>query len=372
MAHAFVDFADKPPVFASTDVRHECTYSSCGQLKGRLKTVIERMHDDQSHDGSLESTGDDALRVVFLLLPQFSMIAFFSAVEPLRIANRLAGKTLYRWELVADGTASVRASNGMRLVADIDLEDLEAAPLLFVCASFDHERFTTSRMVAKLRQLAARGTTVGALDTGPFVLAAARLLNGRRVTLHWESGPAFRELYPHLIVSDELFEIERGRITCAGGTASMDLMLYLIAERHGDGFARDVSEQLIHERIRARNDHQRMELALRLGTPNSRLVRAVSLMEKHIDAPLAQSDLAARVGVSLRQLERLFRAHLGFSPNAYYRRLKLGRGRELITQTDMSVLNVALACGFGSATAFSRAYTSHFGCTPRDDRRGTT
>lgn len=332
--------------------------------------MTERVLSEGGDTPSASAAGIEELRVTFLLLPQFSMIAFFSAVEPLRIANRLAGRTLYTWELVTDGADTVGASNGMRLVADTDLEHLDDAPLLFVCASFDHERSTTPRMLAKLRQLAARGTVLGALDTGPFVLASARLLEGRRVTLHWESGAAFRERYPQLTVSDELFEIERGRITCAGGTAAMDLMLYLIAERHGEALARDVSEQLIHQRIRARNAHQRMELALRLGTPNSRLVRAVALMEKHIDAPLAQSHIAARVGVSMRQLERLFMANFGVAPNAYYRHLKLRRGRELLMQTDMNVLNVALACGYGSAAAFSRAYAAHFGYSPRAERRG--
>ena len=337
---------------------------------GRVGLRQEMSSDDRAkiRRSKVRANAHPPERIAFLLLPRFSMIAFFSAVEPLRVANRLAGRPLYRWELVTDGVATVGASNGMRLVADAALDELGPVPLLFVCASFDHERYTSPGMLARLRQMAAHGTVLGALDTGPFVLAAARLLEGRRVTLHWESAAVFRERYPQLDVSDELFEIDRGRITCAGGTAAMDLMLHLIAARHGDALARDVSEQLIHQRIRARNDHQRMELALRLGTANSRLVRSVALMEKHIDAPLAQREIANHVGISLRHLERLFVSNLGRTPSAYYRHLKLKRGRELLTQTDMSVLDVALACGYASAAAFSRAYAAQFGHSPRAAR----
>jgi len=305
----------------------------------------------------------------FLLLPEFAMMAFFSAVEPLRIANRLAGRTLYRWRIYSEGGTPVVASNGMSLLADGAVGGEPAPHTMLVCASFNVEHYITPRMLHWLRRLDARGTILGGIDTGCFVLAEAGLLDGYRVTLHWESIPVFRERFPRIATTSELFEIDRDRITSSGGTATMDLMLQIIAGRHGPELALGVSEQLIHERIRSPTDHQRIALAARLGIHNRALLAAIEFMGRHLERPARTADIARQAGVSMRQLERLFAAHLGRTARRYYLDLRLDHARDLLRQTDMAVLEVALACGFGSSASLSRSYRRRFGVPPSRDRQ---
>lgn len=305
----------------------------------------------------------------FLLLPEFSMIAFFAAVEPLRIANRCSGCELYTWSIYSDDGGPVAASNGMTLLADAPIGEHAHAPTVLVCSAFNHEDHTTSRALHWLRRLAGRGAVLGGIDTGAFVLARAGLLDGHRVTLHWESIPAFRELYPGIETTTELYETDDARLTSSGGTATMDLMLHFIAEDHGLELATAVSEQLIHQRVRSKSDHQRMPPAARLGVHNNALLAAVELMDATVESPVPVAELARRCRISQRQLERLFADQLGCGPQAYYLRLRLERARELLHDTDRSVLEVALACGFGSGASFARAYRRHYGRSPNRDRR---
>lgn len=303
----------------------------------------------------------------FLLLPQFSMMAFLSAVEPLRVANRFGGP-LFSWRVLSTDGKPVTASNGMTMVADAPLQRLNDLAMLFVCSGFEPTHYASDALRATLRELAAYGVALGAIDTGSYLLADAGLLHGYKATMHWESISAFSETFQGTTVTDGLFEIDRDRYTCAGGTASMDLMLHLIAREHGDALAVAVSEQFLHERIRNPADDQRMSLYARLGTRNSGLLKAVGAMERHIEQPLAADELAAVAALSLRQLERLFTKHLHDTPMGYYTTLRLGRARQLLLQTDMTVLAVAMACGFGSVAHFSRAYRARFGCAPSLDK----
>ena len=312
---------------------------------------------------------ETALEAVgFLLIPQFSMMAFFSAVEPLRIANRLAGRSLYRWSAYSPDGQPVEASNGMCLMVEGGIEALAGLPSLFVCAGFAPERHESRRLLAALRTLSRQGVTLGALDTGAHVLAKAGLMDGVRVTMHWEAVPAFREEFPDIEVSDALFEVGRHRITCAGGTAALDMMLDLIARRHGLELATAVSEQLIHASIRERDAHQRMHVSNRLGITDRRILKIVELMEANLEVPLDNEALARASGVSARQLERLFRAHLATTPYGYYLRLRLERARHLLRQTDMPILEVAIATGFSSASCLSRSYRALFSLPPSRDR----
>lgn len=307
--------------------------------------------------------------VGFFLVPQFSLMAFSSAVEPLRVANRLAGRPLFAWQAYSVDGAPVAASNGLALPVDGAIGELAAIPTLILCAGFEPKRYEDKAMFAALRRLARAGTRLGALDTGPHILAAAGLLGAARVTMHWEAVPAFREEFPDIDVSDELFETDGRCFTCAGGTAAIDMMLDMIGRKHGAALAVAVSEQFIHHRIRDRRDHQRMALASRLGISNAKLLKIVDLMECNIERPIANDELAAAGDVSMRQLERLFRQHLSVTPSAYYLALRLKRARELLRQTDMSVVEIAIACGFSSASCLSRSYRGHFGLAPRQDRR---
>ncbi|GAB2721098.1 GlxA family transcriptional regulator [Halomonas garicola] len=307
--------------------------------------------------------------VGFLLLPRFSMMAFFSAVEPLRIANRISGRPLFDWTLVSEDGSPVTASNGMTLLADQSISQAHSLSSLAVCSGFDPERYLSRALVRWLHRIEAAGGALGGLDTGCFLLAAAGLLEGERVTLHWESLPAFHERFPAIATSDELFELGERRFSCAGGTAAMDMALHAIARRHGQRLAVDVSEQLVHARIRTRHDQQRMTLARRLGTHNRRLIDAVNLMENHLETPLALTEVARRSGVSLRQLQRLFRDTLGVSPQRRYLALRLERARYLLEETDLDILAVGLACGFGSSSSLSRAFRDRYGISPRQARQ---
>ena len=315
------------------------------------------------------SYGETPERVGFMLIPQFSMMAFFSAVEPLRVANRLSGRELYRWYVLSVDGQPVAASNNMTLVADAPIAQAPRLPTVFVCASFEPERGESRALFAWLRRQSRQGTRLGGLETGAYLLARAGLLDGYRATLHWENAPAFEERFPEVELTDELFEIDRNRLTCSGGTAPLDLMLHLIEARHGQDLAVGVSEQLLHARMRNPDDHHRMALGRRIGLRHPKLLKIVEAMHEHLEEPLGLDRLAALGGMSRRQLERLFRTHLGDTPTGYYLKLRLRRARQFLEQTEMSVLDVSLACGFTSAPYFSRAYRAQFGLAPREDRR---
>jgi len=262
----------------------------------------------------------------------------------------------------------VPASGGITIMADRSIADVAKAECVFVVAGYGPLEHHAPTVAAWLRKLDLFGATIGAVDTGCFVLAESGLLHREPVTLHWEAIPAFVESYPGLTVTQELFEIGDRRITCAGGTASLDMMLHLIGRKHGSGLAVQVSEQFVQGQIRDRSDHQRMEIAARYGVHNKKLVQVLSIMESHLSELLSTDALAVRVGVTRRQLERLFREHLHDSPSNFYLRLRLDRARQLLQQTDMSIMEVSIACGFESASHFSRTYRARFDVSPSRDR----
>ena len=303
----------------------------------------------------------------FLLLPEFSSIGFMSAIEPLRVANRFSG-ALYRWHILSADGGPVAASNGISLNAEGAFDSVKDASTVFVVAGFEPLVRYTREIADWLRRLDRAGATLGGIDTGSFILAEAGLLDRKRVTVHWEAASAFQERYPALEVSPELFEIDERRITCAGGTASIDLMLDVIARRHGAELAAQVSEQFVLGRIRQRSDHQRMQIAARYGVHNRKLIQVIGVMEQHMEEPLSPDELAESISVTRRQLERLFCSAMKDTPTHFYLGLRLTRARELLQQTDMSIMAVCVACGFESPSHFSRTYRARFGTSPRHDR----
>ena len=306
--------------------------------------------------------------IAFFLMPGFSAMGFISALEPLRVANRFGGP-LYRWQVLSLDGAAVQASNGMSVNADAALAQAEPASIVLVVAGFEPLAQATAKLFAALRRLDHSGVMLGGIDTGAMVLAEAGLLDGYRATLHWEALEAFKERYPRLVATQELFEIDRRRITCAGGTASIDLMLHLIGQAHGSELAVKVSEQFVLGRIRQRQDHQRLQIGARYGISNKKLIHAIGEMEKHLEPPLSTLELAAAIKVTRRQLERLFRAYLNETPSNFYVALRLDKARQLLAQTDMSVTEVSLACGFELPSYFTRRYKLRFGNCPREERR---
>lgn len=308
-------------------------------------------------------------RFVFVLLPRFTMISFAAAIEPLRIANRALGRAQYRWLLAGPSGETATCSNGAELRLDCGLDDtFGRGDVVVVCGGLDIEAATGRTLVNWLRRVARQGAEMGALCTGAHALARAGLLDGRRATIHWENHDSFLEEFPDVGLSRNVFEIDGTRLTAAGGTAPIDLMLALISADLGPEVASLVADQMIHTAIRSGQDSQRLSIPTRIGVRHPRLGNVIEIMEAHVEDPVSPATLAARVGMSTRQLERLFRRYLGRSPKRYYMELRLQKARNLLMQTNMSVINVALACGFASPSHFSKCYRAVYDTTPYRER----
>jgi transcriptional regulator GlxA family with amidase domain len=308
--------------------------------------------------------------VGFLLIPGFALMSYAAAVEPLRAANQLSGKTLYRWWQTAPGNEPAVASNGAAMLANHEFGAASDAPdLLLVCAGGNPGSFRDSRTFAWLRRLARQGVVIGGISGGPFVLARAGLLAKRRCTVHWEHMPAFQEAFPAVRLTRSLFEIDRDRITCAGGVAALDLMVALITRDHGYELAAAVGDWFLHTQIREGEGPQRMDLRFRLGVGDERLLAVLKSMESNLESPLSRDQLAQIAVLSLRQLERLFRRQLGRGVHEHYMALRLARSLQLLRGTSLSILDIAIATGFASASHFSRAFHANYRCRPRDAAR---
>jgi transcriptional regulator GlxA family with amidase domain len=309
-----------------------------------------------------------ARRFVFLLAPRFSLIALACALEPLRIANRLANRRHYAWRLATEGGGAATCSGGAQVAADCGLEDVGRDATIVVCGGVDVHLAATRPVLTWLRRQARVGARLGAVCTGSYLLARAGLLEGRRCTIHWENRAALAEEFPDLDITGRVFEIDDDRMTCAGGAAGADMMLDLIAREHGPELSGLVAEQMILPPARSGAEEQRLSAPARIGVRHPRLVAVVQRMEAAIEEPASPADLAAEAGMSTRQLERLFRRYLNRSPKRYYMDLRLQKARGLLLQTDMSVINVALACGFTSPSHFSKCYRARYGRTPYRER----
>ena len=307
----------------------------------------------------------------FMLSEQFSMIAFTAALEPLRLANRAAGRKLYEWHLYSADGVSAEASNGVRVNVERSFRDAPNMDAVVVCAGVDVQFVDHRDLISVVRRLVRSGAAPGAVCTGTHVLARAGLLDGYRCTIHWENRPGIRADFPDLNIGEELFEIDRDRFTCAGGVAAADMMLSLIKRDHGEAVSSAVTDQLIHHRIREASERQRMDMRTRLGVAHPKLLSVISLMERSIEQPLTIEQCARSVALSPRQLERLFVKHLGSSPNRHYVKIRLNHACQLLRQTRMPILDVAVAAGFSSASYFSQSYLDHFGHSPTSERRAS-
>ena len=254
-------------------------------------------------------------------------------------------------------------------VASIPMKESGSLDAVFVCGGTNIEFKVSKPVTAWLREKAKERTPVGAICTGTFILAEAGLLKDYRCTIHWENMIGLRERFPELVISPDVFEVDRDRYTCAGGSAAMDMMVYLIAQQHGWELATEIAEEFLVERIRGRNDRQRLPLRLQLGASQPRLAEAVAFMEANIEELISLDEIAGHVGLSRRQLERLFQKYLHCVPTRYYMRLRLMHARQLLLQTSMPIVEIAFASGFVSTPHFSKCYREHFGIPPRDERK---
>ncbi|NSY38815.1 GlxA family transcriptional regulator [Leisingera sp. ANG59] len=307
-------------------------------------------------------------RFVFVLLDKFTLLCFSAAMESLRIANRMAGKELYTWSVVGEGGETVTCSAGTVFQLDSDLDELLRDDTIMLCGGIDVQDASTKKVLSWLRREARKGLMVGGLCTASYTLAKAGLLDGKRATIHWENADSFNEEFDEVELAKSVFVIDGNRLSTAGGTSSIDLMLKLIANDHGEDLANAVADQLIYSSIRTDQDTQRLSIPTRIGVRHPKLSMVIQMMEANIEEPISPSILAQDVGMSTRQLERLFRRYLNRSPKRYYMELRLQKARNLLMQTDMSVINVALACGFASPSHFSKCYRAHYDTTPYRER----
>lgn len=304
------------------------------------------------------------------------MIAFTMAIEALRLTNRVMGRQVYDWHLVSKGGEPVHASNGSLVNVDYDLEAVRRAcmdptrtRMVLVCSGVEVERFDDSSVFAWLRRMYSQGVSIGGLCTAAWILARAGLLNNRRCAVHWENLPGFTERFPDTFVKSCLFEVDQNIYTCAGGTASLDMMLHLIGLSQGENVVARVCEQCLIDRIRPPHDRQRLPIGARVGVQNPRLLAIIELMEANIAEPLSLAEISDVTSISRRHVERLFRQHLGRSPARYYLDVRLERARRLLRHSNLPIVEVAVAAGFVSASHFSKRYRERYGVTPQADRR---
>lgn len=312
---------------------------------------------------------------VFYLVPEFTMLAFSSAVEVLRLANAALGYEAYAWRLTSADGGKVRASCGLAVETDgpIALERLNLAggrcPHMAVVCSGQHvERHPDRAADAWLRECRQRRVAVASLCTGAHVLARAGLLDDRKCAIHWEDFPGFAERFSDARVNMSIYEIDGDIHSCAGGTAAFDMMLHIVRRDFGEAVAAGVCELALVDHTRDPGERQRVPFAQRVGTRHPVVLRLVQKMEDTLTEPLRMDELAAGMGLTRRQIERLFRSELHCSPARYYVKLRLERARLLLMQTSIPVVEVAVASGFVSASHFSKCYREAYGCSPQETR----
>lgn len=308
-------------------------------------------------------------RVAFLLIPGFALMTYSCAMEPYRAANTLSGQELYRWINISTDGKPVEASNGVAVVPDQGIRAPVTADEIFVCAGGNPTQFHDEATLAWLRAQSRKTKIIGGVAGGPFILARAGLLEGYRCTMHWEYIPAFRESFPRHSVSAMRFEIDRNRYTSAGGTAAFDMMLELIGRRHGRELMGSISEWFLHTRPGSGREPQRLSLPERYGVTDPHVLAALAHIEGALEEPISRESLASIAGVSTRHLERLFQSRIGCTIGQHLKMQRLERARNLLRQSSLSVLEVAVASGFSSSAHFSRAYRKRYGHPPRVERK---
>ncbi len=305
---------------------------------------------------------------VFLLLENFSHLAFSCALEPLRIANLVSGQELYRWTLASvDGTSATCSNRAVTLV-DRGLEPLAHIDRLFVITGIHCQAATTPPVLTFLRRERAAGTPIGALCSAAYVLAKAGFLDGVKTAVHWEYHDLFAEEFPEVELVRNVFVADQKYITASGGTAAADLMLHLIARQHGSDLSTAVADQMVYNAVREGTAAQRVSIQSRHGMRNAHLARAIGVLEARMEEPLTPQDLAQTLGISTRQLERLFERYLDTSPKRYITEMRLHRARNLIVQTEQSITDIAMACGFNSTSHFSKVFRAYYGVSPLAQR----
>ncbi|MEJ2632343.1 MAG: GlxA family transcriptional regulator [Acidihalobacter sp.] len=307
-------------------------------------------------------------RVGFLLINNFTLVALASAIEPLRMANQLSGSELYTWQLLAAEDAPVKASDGIAFTPDRAISHEQQLDVIIIVGGVDITRSFGSKEVSWLQSQAKRNVLLGAVCTGAYVLASAGLLDGYTCSAHWECLAAMQERFPRVNCTNRLYTLDRDRMTCTGGSVPMDMMLSMITRQHGKALTSSICDMFIWDRVRMDCEPQHTPLRHMLNTAQPKLAEITELMEANIEEPIELEELASFVGISRRQLERLFLKHLDCTPSRYYLKLRLDRARQLLKQTTCSIIEIASMCGFVSAPHFSRCYRKYIGISPKEER----
>lgn len=316
-----------------------------------------------------ETAQAEPYHITVLLLEQFAMIAFASTIEPFREANWIVGSKMYEIKVVSQDGNPVRASNGLSINVDGSMESVTSSPMVIVCSSWDPHLYTTQKMLSWLRKLARQGAKIGGVETGAYVLARAGLLDGYKATIHWENIESFIETFPQVRITANIFEIDRGRFSASGASAALDMMLHFIEVHHGASVASAVADGFIYSRVRQGENPQRLESSGRLNVTHPRLIRLLKFLDLNLDKHLDVAQMSMSEGVSDREVRRLFSLYLNVTPQAYHRSLRLQKARSLLRQTNISVTEVSVCCGFSSSSDFSRAFKREFGQQPAADRK---
>jgi transcriptional regulator GlxA family with amidase domain len=309
-----------------------------------------------------------ACRCVFLLLPAFSPLDLSSAVAALEAANTYDGTKRYDWRVVSEDGLAVTAPNGLSVAVDGGLPELARGGIIFVCGGQGQEPGLSLKVLGWLRKAQRMGVTLGALGGGVLALARSGLLAGREVSAHWALRAILAETHPDVEVRNSLFTMEGKLITCAGGTATVDMMLNLISEHHGAAVATGAADLMVCSSARKGSQDQTVSEYGRTGVRHEKLAAALSLMRSNLEEPLTPGGIADLVGLSVRQLERLFAKYLQTTPKVYYTRLGLDYARSLLLQTNMRIIDIALASGFNSQTHFAKVYRRYSGKPPHQER----
>ncbi|MCC4800315.1 GlxA family transcriptional regulator [Enterovibrio norvegicus] len=310
------------------------------------------------------------VRIGFFLCQRFTMIAMASAIEVLRMANQLSGETLYRWYTFSEDGEPVSASDSLAINVDDKIPNSMDLDVVIVCGGIDVHENCSPKLLSWIAQQDRKHLKIGAICTGSYVLAKAGVMHDKACSVHWENLAGLQEAFPTVRISNKLFTISDTRMTSAGGTAPMDMMLTMVTREHGNKLSAAISEMFVCERVRNTEDVQKVPLRNLIGTAQPKLLETVSLMEANLEEPFCIDELAGLVELSRRQLERLFQRHLQCSPSRYYLHLRLSRARQLLTQTNLSVIEISIACGFVSTPHFSKCYRDYFGIPPREERLG--
>ena len=312
----------------------------------------------------------DPLRVTFLVLSGASIMCVASAIDPLRAANRISGRTVFEWSLVSPDGKPPLTSCGLPVAVSGALDPVRQTDVLVVIAGFGNREQATPSLLSAIRRAARTARACGGVEAGAWLIARAGLLEGRAATTHWEDMEDFAAAFPGSDVRPDRYVIDGPVFTTGGASPTFDLMLHLVRSRLGMAVALDVASVFIYDQAHASSDAQPLVSLGRLDGYDPRLAQAIRLMEASVDHPLTVSAIARRTGVTARSLETIFRRSIGETPGAYYLRLRLGAARRLVLDTRIAMADIAARTGFSSAASFRRAFSRAYGEAPSRMRGG--